>query len=113
MARKHKRRMVFDPVTNVWRSATPPKDPTRARVLTSAHYEARVENGKKAAAAQKELHAYLKSDEWREIEAEQDARRKASEGQPMRKLPGQSWADYQMYVALNRNGLADRDRGRK
>jgi hypothetical protein len=79
---QYKRKMVYDPVTNTWRSQT------TDRVLTPAQYEARCENARKAAAAQKELHAYLKSEEYQQEEAEMMKRLEERTKRPPRPLPG-------------------------
>jgi hypothetical protein len=92
--------MIFDPVANVWRSATPPKDPTRARVLTPEQYAARVENGRRAAAAQKELAAYIASPEYQQEVADMMARQEARKGQ-MRPLPG-SYPGWFIYAGFRR-----------
>src|SRR5262245_7879145 len=95
---KYKRKMVYDPVTNMWRSQT------SNRVLTPEQYAARVENAKKAAAASKALGEYMRTDEYKQ---EVDAMVNCPAG-PMRRLPGQSDFDYQLsHVRWTRRGPAD------
>lgn len=95
MTRWTKRKMYLDEATGLYRSHT------SDRVLTPAQYEARCAQGKIAAAAQKEIAAYLASDEWKEIEAESSAKMQANANKPL-KLPGWDGWDVGFYMRRGR-----------